>query len=102
MPNGDQIYPTKELNLLSSENPENKFFALDLKQSLEATKQVIKNKRKFVCVELLNDKLQAKNSSHKEVETILETDKNKIIAAFYVKGDEKEKLANEITEKLKK
>jgi hypothetical protein len=94
--NNNLVYP--------SESSGNKFFALDLKEKPE-NNRLDKNKRKFVCVELLNDKLYVKNYSNKELARFLESDKKEngdIVLAFYVKNSEKQELARQIEKKLKK
>lgn len=111
MPNKDTIYPIEELNKLAFEdqliypaNSENKFFSLDLEENSEIYHSE-KNKRKFVCVELINNKLQVKNYSNKDLAKALESNKNGgavIPLVFYVKNSEKEKLTTEIRAKLKK
>jgi hypothetical protein len=107
MPN-DSIYPVEQLNKLASaqnlsptESSENKFFALDRSENSEINHSD-KNKRKFVCVELLNNKLQVENYSNKDLAKVLESDEKVISLVFYVKNSEKEKLANEIKGKVKK
>lgn len=105
----ESLYPINQLNkLAASDSPPsaysavdtNKFFALDLKENSGANHST-KNKRKFISVNLLDNKLQIVSHSKKELAKVLESNKKEeILLVFYVKTSEKNEFEKEIKSKL--